>query len=413
MAEKRSSFIREEYAILGGLSKVLKTKQSNAYQLRMWVTDEKKYVRETLKTRDLDTALERAEKRTLEIYANVKAGKKIFGVRLGELVGDYLEYRQEDVEVGNITPGRLVTPSSQLKHFRKFKGDGLRIGELDKNACFEYANWRRGLTPSVIDVTIRNETATINALMKFAYSKGYSHFETFEFRKLRIRTEETDRRDTFTLDEYDNLVRYLRTWCSKKAARKDQGERLKRLLIRDCILIATDTMLRVGELWQLRWADVLGYESISNDQHRVDLVKISVHAETAKNRRSRTVLSRGGRYLKRLYERTEFRDDDHFVSALADGHRRVPKGVWYDSWKELMSGIGIDYKSRNLTWYSLRHFSITCRLRAGASVFDVSKLAGTSVSFIDTHYGHFDDAMAREVALKNFRYGKDRIAIKD
>ena len=78
-----------------------------------------------------------------------------------------------------------------------------------------------------------------------------------------------------------------------------------------------------------------------------------------------------------------------------------------------MSGIGIDYRARNLTWYSLRHFGITCRLRAGASVFDVSKLAGTSVSFIDTHYGHFDDAMAREVALKNFRYGKDGIAIKD
>ena len=96
MADKRSSFIRKEYAILGGLSKVLKTKQSNAYQLRMWVSNEKKHVRETLKTRDLDAALERAEKRTLEIYANVKAGKKIFGVRLGELVDDYLEYRQED-----------------------------------------------------------------------------------------------------------------------------------------------------------------------------------------------------------------------------------------------------------------------------------------------------------------------------
>ena len=110
MAEKRSSFIREEYAILGGLSKVLKTRQSNMYQLRMRVSDEKKYVRETLKTRDLDTALERAEKRTLEIYVNVKAGKKIFSVRLGELVDEYLEYRQEDVEVGNITPGRADDP---------------------------------------------------------------------------------------------------------------------------------------------------------------------------------------------------------------------------------------------------------------------------------------------------------------
>ena len=113
-------------------------------------------------------------------------------------------------------------------------------------------------------------------------------------------------------------------------------------------------MLRVGELWQLRWADVIGYESIRNEQNRVDLVKINVRAETAKNRRSRIVLSRGGKYLKRLHERTEFRDDDHYVFAIADGRKRVPKGIWYAAWKELMSGIGIDYKSRNLTWYSLR-----------------------------------------------------------
>ena len=134
----------------------------------MWAPDEKKSVRETLKTSDLDTALERGEKRTLEIYVNVKAGKKIFGVRLGELVGEYHEYRQEDVAVRNITPGRLVTVSSQLKHLLKFKGGDPSIGELERNSCFDYANWRRGLTLSVKDVTIRNETATINALMKFA-----------------------------------------------------------------------------------------------------------------------------------------------------------------------------------------------------------------------------------------------------
>jgi hypothetical protein len=78
-----------------------------------------------------------------------------------------------------------------------------------------------------------------------------------------------------------------------------------------------------------------------------------------------------------------------------------------------MLGIGIDYKKRNLTWYSLRHFGITCRLRAGASVFDVSKIAGTSVAFIESNYGHFDQAMSRAVALKNFSFSKEGISAKD
>lgn len=78
-----------------------------------------------------------------------------------------------------------------------------------------------------------------------------------------------------------------------------------------------------------------------------------------------------------------------------------------------MMGIGINYKERNLTWYSLRHFGITCRLRAGASVFDVAKTAGCSPMYIDKHYGHFDPSMARSMALKNFTISKEGISLRD
>jgi len=91
-----------------------------------------------------------------------------------------------------------------------------------------------------------------------------------------------------------------------------------------------------------------------------------------------------------------------YVFCGESGDKRFSKRTFYAAWKELMNGIGINYKERNLTWYSLRHFGITCRLRAGASVFDVSKIAGTGVEYISQHYGHFDQAMSRAVALKNF-----------
>ena len=68
-----------------------------------------------------------------------------------------------------------------------------------------------------------------------------------------------------------------------------------------------------------------------------------------------------------------------------------------------------NYKERNVTWYSLRHYGVTCRLRAGASAFDIANIVGTGIIFIQEHYGHFDQSMARAVALKHFAYSKDGI----
>lgn len=96
-------------------------------------------------------------------------------------------------------------------------------------------------------------------MMKFAFREKYnSHFETFEFRKSKITQEEEIRRDTFTLKEYDKLISVMRSWAAKKNSSNEKTLR-ERLLVKDCIYIASNTMLRVGELWQLKWNDILGY----------------------------------------------------------------------------------------------------------------------------------------------------------
>ena len=158
----KSAFIVEEHDVLDK-AKVLRTAQSgDVYQLRMWVPDEKKYLRETLRTRDLATAMDRAEERVFQIYSDIKTGRKIFGATLSELVSIYLDWRLEnDVKTRNITSGRLTTISSQLKHLLEFKGDNTKVSELDKSSCYDYATWRRKKYPKVKDVTIRNEQATI------------------------------------------------------------------------------------------------------------------------------------------------------------------------------------------------------------------------------------------------------------
>jgi len=49
---------------------------------------------------------------------------------------------------------------------------------------------------------------------------------------------------------------------------------------------------------------------------------------------------------------------------------------------------------------------VICRLKAGASAFDIANIVGTGIIFIQEHYGHFDQAMARAVAFKHFAYSR-------
>jgi hypothetical protein len=78
-----------------------------------------------------------------------------------------------------------------------------------------------------------------------------------------------------------------------------------------------------------------------------------------------------------------------------------------------MATIDINYKERNLTWYSLRHFGITCRIRAKVMYSDIAKLAGTSISHIESHYGHYDDDMLRQASIKNFTVDSHGISYQD
>ena len=79
-----------------------------------------------------------------------------------------------------------------------------------------------------------------------------------------------------------------------------------------------------------------------------------------------------------------------------------------------MNAINIeDYSERKLTWYSLRHFGITCRIRANVLLSDISQLAGTSIHHIESTYGHYDDDILRRASLKNFVVDKHGISFKD
>jgi len=409
-----SQWTHSGHEILGGKGQILRTKAGgDNWQFRMWVEEEQKYIRKSLKTRDLQTALTLAEKEVLQTLSDVTSGRKIFGITLDEVCTAYLAWRQEDVDLNNITQGRHGTMKSQLKHFISMKSGDLKLSELDRNSYYDYENFRRKIKPDTKKVTIRNEQSTFNHMIAYAYREGYSHFDKLDFRPIAIKGDDIGRRDTFSLKEYDELCRFMRTYVSKKDCPNDI-ERQERLMIRDCVLFASNTMLRVGEFTQIKWGDIVGTEVTRDDAGlEVNLVTLNVRREITKTRKARQVISRGGEYLRRLQSRSSYTEPNDYIFTEVNGPKQFNKKKLYIHWKRLMDGIKLDYKTRNVTWYSLRHFGITCRIRAGNVLSDIGQIAGTSVSHIESHYGHYDVEMLRKTALKNFTIDKNGISLKD
>ena len=55
-------FQHSNHEILGGKGKVFRVPNSgDVYQFQMWIPEEKKYLRKSLKTKDLETAMKRGE----------------------------------------------------------------------------------------------------------------------------------------------------------------------------------------------------------------------------------------------------------------------------------------------------------------------------------------------------------------
>jgi integrase len=398
------TFQRSNHQILGGKAKIFRVpKSGDIYQFQMWIEAEKKYLRKTLKTKDLETAILRADKLCMDTYSGISIGKKIFGITLEELLKKYLEHREKEVAIKRITLSRYRAIKSGAKHFLNYKGHKTKVNELDRNSCYEYEVYRVTEYPNTRKMTIRNEMHAMNAIMKFGYRQGYCHIDGFDFRKLVIKGKDISRRETFTLEQYARLVKYMRIYVSEKEC-EDMHERLERLMVRDAILIASNTMLRVGELWNLRWKDILSIEKIfDEDEKPMSLVTINVRGERSKTGNNRTVPVRGGEYFERMRKRAIHTSPEDLIFCAIGKQTKPPEMFWYNHWRVLMTAIDMaDFKERNITWYSLRHFGITCRVRSGGLLSNIAKLAGTGVLLVENTYGHWDTKILRDTSMKNF-----------
>ena len=411
-------------SIFDGEASIYKTKErGNNYQFRMFIKDENKHYRKSLRTDDYDIAEEKAKKLTKDLMAHGMSDKRVFSISVEELIEQYLDYRKNDIdkETG-ITRKRWMTLSSQLKYFRLICGAETKLSDLNVEQLYEYSVLRNNIKTCATS-TIRTEKSTINHCIQFGYRNKLIHFEKFNFKQIIIKAEAVGKRDTFTDKEYNRLIEFMKDYtelenCETSYGQRDFGrsgknthliksakeEQLERLMVRDYVFGLSNSGLRVGEAFQLKWGDLLSFESWQDaDDKKQLLVEIRVRWETSKVRKNRIFFCRGGQYFKRLKERQKHTNEEDLVFSM-DGKNSIDHRMLRKHWHALMKGIGItNYYERKLSWYSLRHYCITQRVVSGVDLIDISQMAGTSVKHIESTYLKYRKEQSRTAALKSYK----------
>jgi site-specific recombinase XerD len=405
MALKKQQFKEDEIAIF---DEACIYKRGEYWQFRMWLGEENKYARKSLRTRSEATAIERGKAAYLEIYSNLQQGKTYFSIATKEGVEKYLAFRQRDVELGHIVKGRHITIATHLQHFLGFIGKDTKLKELQRTDCENYFQHRhKGSKGNIKQVTVQNEQSTINACIKWLCKNGETHIDGFDFKKLpRLdKGNEAIRRATLTNEEYTMLIRAMRSYCAK-TRKLDDDELRTRKIVQHYVLIAANSGLRVGEQRQLRWNDVKVERHVINGEERI-LARINVRAETSKVRSSRTFLCRNGQYFERLRKLTKPEHASELIFS-SDGESQLSKRTFLYHWHKMIALADIaDRETRDIVPYSLRHFMITQRIMSGLTFRQIADMCGTSVAQIEKTYYHLNDEIRLTNAVADYRRNSD------
>ena len=184
MPLKKQTFNADEIEIY---DEAVVYKRGEYWQMRMWLGKEKKYARFSLRTRNRDTAIDKAKKYYHELMAQQLAGKTYFSKTTKQGVEEYLKQRALDVEAELIVKGRYGTIKTHLEHWLDFIGRDTKLKELERTDCENYLH-SRTKTKKKINVsrtTVANEQSSINAMIAWLFKRNETYIEAFDFKPLK------------------------------------------------------------------------------------------------------------------------------------------------------------------------------------------------------------------------------------
>jgi integrase len=172
-------------------------------------------------------------------------------------------------------------------------------------------------------------------------------------------------------------------------------------VLRPMILFGAATGLRPAELVALEWHDLDRVAGVVYVRRQF----VRGHVKPPKTRGSLRAVPLQSVALKAL-EALPASPSPMLFPALRGGHVDL-HNFRAREWRPAQVALGIDPIRRP---YDLRHTYATFALRAGVSIFDLSRFMGASLAMIDKHYGHLArDGREHAVALLD-AYARDAAA---
>ena len=408
---KRSYKKLETVDVFDGDVQLFRTAPSGKFwQFQMWIPDEKKYVRKSTKTRNRDQAIIIGKKYYLETHAKIINQTPVFPPSAKELADEYLEQKKKDV--GHLlTEQRWSTIRTQLRHWLEFVGPTTKMNEIKNTQYDDYYSHRRS-TSKAVNTTLIQERGTIRAIYRWAISREMIHDRSLpEFSPLK---KGTSRRRLIDVEEYRAIYQYLRS--DKFLKNCPQQDRVFRKQLLYLAIVLSNTGMRIGECRRLTWSGVKRIHKEGAKTRSQWSVEILLQEHQTKNGKERTVQGRRGDVFVDLKKLTDFTKRTDFVFAEFHTGKSLPKdhrNKIYDTWNRMLKETRLDQHEEPPTFYHLRHFYATQRIRAGVKPYFLTENMGCSMKYLQDHYGHADTSVVRRDLLKKANYDSDGVLIVD
>ena len=403
---KKTGYITAKHPIYGGKAQVLRFRHcGDAWYFRMWIPTEKKFVQHSLKERDYQLALEKAERDFIGFQAKVQQGEKIFSFSASELVEEFLLHLKERfVDTDQLSVGRYQNVKIHLNHYLDFIGLDESVQNIQRDRFRDYVKVRRKECPDMNLGTIRNEQITIRSMYKWALELGHITISAMPvFGKINIPKDE-GKREGISLSEYRRLYAVSKNWHTHAPDAAKHGEHwYYRRLLHDLIIVMANFGFRTGEVRSIRWKDV----QVNAD----NTAKVLIRAEYTKVGEERRVTSRRGDVFDRIRSYSKYTEPNDFVFSAFWKNRQWNSQMIYRTFRSLVKEVrekyGEEFDAERVL-YGLRHLFITIKLRGGATPWAVAHMTGTSPRQITATYNDVtDEQVSRMLLAVNAQFDKE------
>ena len=119
--QNNSDFYKNKHELCDSEVTIFTTSNSGGnWQMRMRVEGHRQYHQKSLRTKNFETAKERAKIEHAKATVKMDEGKSLFSPTLYKAIELYLKHRAKDVLAERITQGRLSTIKTHIQWFTKY-----------------------------------------------------------------------------------------------------------------------------------------------------------------------------------------------------------------------------------------------------------------------------------------------------